>query len=146
MNYKRTAIAVVAGMVVYVVYGFLVQGLLIFNAFGPYQAVYRPAAESARYMPLGFGGVLIGIMVLVTVYAKGYEGGNGLLEGARFGMLVGVFMACACEAVNFAILNIGVKLGFYLVVSAFVQWTLVGIAIGITSKPSRGREISPPSA
>jgi hypothetical protein len=53
MNFGRIAIAAVTATVVYYVYGFLVEGLLIRKAFSAYSALYR----SAETMP-GYGAVM----------------------------------------------------------------------------------------
>jgi hypothetical protein len=136
MNYGRLFLATVVSMVVYFLYGFLVEGLLIRNDFAPFSAVYRSAETVKPYMPLGMASILISIFVVAILYAKGYEGGRGLAEGFRFGLLVGVFVVCAFVTTNFVILNIGGKLVLKLAVSALVQWTIIGIVIGTIYKPA----------
>lgn len=136
MNYGRLAIAAIAATLVYYVYGFLVEGLLIRKDFSPYTAVYRPADQVIRYMPLGFICTLIAIFVIAMIYAKGYEGGSGAAEGARFGILVGILLVCTFVGPNFVTLNIGRKLALELAGSVFVQWVVVCIVIGLTYKPS----------
>jgi hypothetical protein len=136
MNYGRIAIAAVAATVVYYVYGFLVEGLLIRKDFFPYSAVYRSADTVLGYMPLGFACTLIGAFVIAMIYAKGYEGGSGAAEGARFGLLVGIFVVCTFVGPNFVILNIGKKLALELAASNFVQWTIVCVVIGLIYKPT----------
>jgi hypothetical protein len=135
MNYGRIAIASVAATVVYYLYGFVVEGLLIRKDFSPYSAVYRPADAVLGYMPLGFACTLIATLVIAVMYAKGYEGGSGLLEGARFGLLVGIFVVCTFVGVNYVTLNIGRKLAVELAASALVQWTIVCVVIGLIYKP-----------
>jgi uncharacterized protein YqgC (DUF456 family) len=94
MNLGRIAIAAVAATVVYYVYGFLVERLLIRKAFSPYSAVYRSAETMPGYIPLGFACTLIATFVIAMTYAKDYEGGSGTAEGLRFGVLVGIFVVC----------------------------------------------------
>jgi hypothetical protein len=114
MNYGRIAIAAVAATVVYYVYGFLVEGLLIRKDFSPYTAVYRPADTVMGYMPLGFACTLIATFVIAMMYAKSYEGGSGAAEGFRFGVLVGIFVLCTVVGANYVTLNIGRKLALEL--------------------------------
>jgi len=136
MNYGRIAIAAVAATVVYYVYGFLVEGLLIRKAFSPYSAVYRSADTVMGYIPLGFACTLIATFVIAMMYAKGYEGGSGAAEGARFGVLVGIFVVCTFVGPNYVTLNIGKKLALELAASALVQWTIVCVVIGLIYKPA----------
>ena len=139
MNYGRIAIAAVAATVVYYVYGFLVEGLLIRKDFSPYTAVYRPADTVMGYMPLGFACTLIATFVIAMMYAKGYEGGSGAVEGFRFGVLVGIFVLCTVVGANYVTLNIGRKLALELGASTLVQWTTVCVVIGLIYKPALAR-------
>jgi hypothetical protein len=136
MNYSRITIATVAATVVYYIYGFLVEGLLIRKAFSPYATVYRSAESVTGYLPIGFACTLIGTFVIATIYAKGYEGGSGMAEGLRFGVLVGVLVVCTVVGPNYVTLNIGRNLALELAASTFVQWTIVCVVIGLIYKPA----------
>ena len=98
-----------------------------------YARIFAAAAAGTdaikSHMPLGFACTFIAIVVTAVIYAKGHEGGNGLVEGARFGVLVGIFAMCAVVGHNYVILNIGRKLALELAVSVLVQWTVVGIGL-----------------
>jgi uncharacterized membrane protein len=61
--------------------------------------------------------------------------GSGMTEGARFGLLIGIFVVCAFVLHNYVNLNIGLKLTLMQAVTYFVQWTIVGIIIGLIYKP-----------
>jgi len=136
MNYTRIAFAAVAATVVYFIYGFLVEGLLIRKDFLPYTSVYRSADAVKPLMPLGMLCTLLATFVLGMIYAKGYEGGSGMVEGARFGLLVATLVVCTFVGPNFVILNIGAKLALKLAISTFIQWTLVCVIIGLIYKPA----------
>lgn len=107
------------------------------KAFAPYSAVYRPADTLAGYFPIGIAGTFVAAFVLAVIYARGYGGAAGLAEGAGFGALIGMFVVCAFTAANYVTLNIGHKLAIGLAISAFVQWTIVGMVIGLICKPMR---------
>jgi hypothetical protein len=66
-----------------VVYGFLVYGTLLSSEFGKYPALYRSAEAGPGYLPLMFAGVFVAAFAAAIIYAKGYEGGSGVAEGAR---------------------------------------------------------------
>jgi uncharacterized membrane protein len=57
------------------------------------------------------------------------------MEGARFGILIGIFVVCAFVLHNYVTLNIGMKLTLGQAVTHFVQWTIVGTIIGLIYKP-----------
>ena|SRR2546425_4210865 len=132
MNYRRIVIAALAATVVYYVYGFLVEGLLIRKDFSPYSAVYRSADTVMGYMPLGFACTLIATFVIAIIYANG----PGAAEGFRFGVLVGIFVLCTFVEANYVTLNIGRKLALELAASTLVQWTTVCVVIGAIYKPA----------
>ena len=52
----------------------------------------RPEAELMGNLPIGFAFLLLGFFAFAYVYAKGYEGGDGVVEGIRFGVLVSLIV------------------------------------------------------
>ena len=82
-------------------------------------------------MPVGMAGILLSIVVAAVLYAQLYQGGSGLLEGARFGVLLGIFVFGGFVLHNYANLNIGLKLTVEQGVAYFVEWAVVGIVIGL---------------
>jgi hypothetical protein len=136
MNFGRLVAAAIVGLVVEVCYGFLVYGMLLSSEFGKYPALYRSAESGPGYLPLMFGGLFIAILAAATMFAKGYEGGSGAAEGVRFGVLLGLFAVFAFAGVNYGVLNIGRRLALYTAIASFVEWTLIGTAIGLVYKPA----------
>jgi len=136
MNYSRIAAAAVAATVVDGIYGFLVYGTLLAPEFARYPAVYRSAEAGMAYLPVIFACIFVGALVAAYIYAKGYDGGSGVVEGARFGVLVGIFIAAIFAGVNYATLNIGRRHSLELAIAGFAEWMLVGIVIGLVYKPS----------
>jgi len=86
-------------------------------------------------MPIGMGATLMAILVVAIIFAMIHRGGSGTMEGARFGVLIGFFVVCAFVLHNYVNLNIGLKLALAQAVAYFVQWTIVGIVIGLIYKP-----------
>ena len=136
MNYARIAVAGVAGTVVFFICGYLVFGLLIARYYAPYPGVYRSVDAIQPYVPVGIVSTFIAMLVLAAIYAKGYEGGTGLLEGSRFGLLVGIFVVCAFVGDEYVTLNIGRKLALAMAAGRLVEWIVVGVTIGLVYKPA----------
>jgi hypothetical protein len=138
MNYKRIVVAGVAATVVYFASGFVVFGLLpLARYYAPYPGVYRPADAVMSYFPIGIASTLVAILVLAAIYAKGYEGGAGIVEGARFGALVGIFMVGAVVGDEYVTLNIGRTLALVMAAARLVEWVIVGVTIGLVYKPAK---------
>ena len=138
MNYSRIILAALGAFVAYFAVGFVVFAVTaapMKREFARYPAVFRPQESMKGFMPLGMAAMLVAIFVLAILYAMVYRGGSGLAEGARFGALIGVFVVCAFVVHNWMMLNIGSKLTLYQAVSYFVQWVVVGSAIGVVYRP-----------
>ena len=131
MNWTRIALGSVAALVAYFVYGGVVTGIFLKKDYIPYAAVYRPADQIMKIFPFGIATTFLAIVVLTIVYARGASPDAGFAEGARFGALIGTFMMFAHVAHNYVNLNIGRKLAFEMAAAELVQWTLVGIVIGL---------------
>jgi len=137
MNYSRLVLAALGGTVASFAFGFLVFWLVpgLINESRKYPAVFRPREEMKTVMPIGLVGTFIAILVVAIIFAMIRQGGSGTTEGARFGVLIGIFVVCAFVLHNYVNLNIGLKLALGQAVAYFVQWTIVGIVIGLIYKP-----------
>jgi Protein of unknown function (DUF1761) len=137
MNYTRLGLAALGGTVAYFAFGFLVMWLLpaLINESRKYPAVYRAQEEMKSVMPIALVATFIAILVVAIIFAMIHQGGSGITEGARLGVLIGIFMVCAFALHNYVNLNIGLKLALGQAVAHFVQWTIVGIVIGLIYKP-----------
>jgi hypothetical protein len=139
MNIGRILMAGVAGFITFFVYGGLVFGKLLANDYRPSSpGIYRSMEQMQQHMAVGILGSIIAIIVLTVIYAKGYEGGSGVAEGARFGLLIGIFATCTHIADNYVVLQIGGMLAAKMAAASLGEWTLVGLVIGLVY---RRREI-----
>ena len=138
MNLTRIALAALGAFVVYFALGGLLFAALpwLKNEFHRYPAVYRPQETIKSVMPAGMAAMFVAMLVLAVIYAMLYQGGSGFAEGARFGTLIGVFAVCAFVVHNYVNLNIGLKLTLEQAAAYFVEWTVVGIVIGLIYKPA----------
>ena len=137
MNYSRLGLAALGGMVASFAFGFLVLWLVpaLIEEGHKYPAVFRPKEEMMTVMPIGLVATFISILVVAIIFAMINRGGSGTTEGARFGVLVGIFVVCAFVLHNYVNLNIGLKLALGQAAAYFVQWTIIGIVIGLIYKP-----------
>jgi hypothetical protein len=136
MNYSRLALAAVAATLADAVYGFLVFGQVLGSEFHRYPDIYRPDDLQTAFLPMMFVGILFSMFVASYLYAKGYEGGSGMQEGIRFGVLVGLLMLGYVWGVDYAIMRIGKKLALYGGLAGLVEWIVVGTVIGLVYKPA----------
>src|SRR5271170_7390471 len=137
MNYSRLALAALGGTVASFAFGSLVFWLVpaLINESHKYPAVFRPKEEMMTVMPIGLVATFVAILVVAVIFAMIHQGGSGTTEGARFGVLIGIFVVCAFVLHNYVNLNIGLKLTLMQAVAYFVQWTIIGVVIGLIYKP-----------
>jgi hypothetical protein len=137
LNYSRLGLAALGAMVASFAFGFLVMWLApaLFEEGHKYPAIFRPKEEMMTVMPIGIVATFIVILVAAIIFAMIHQGGSGATEGARFGVLIGIFVVCAFVLHNYVNLNIGLKLALGQAVTYFLQWTIVGIVIGLIYKP-----------
>lgn len=138
MNYSRIALAALGATVAYFAVGGILFAALpsLRKEFLKYPAVYRTEDDMKRVMPMGMISILVGIFVVAVLYAMAYPAGGGVLDGARFGALIGVFAVCGFALHNHMLLNIGLKLTVGQAISYFVQWLVVGIVISLIYAPA----------
>jgi hypothetical protein len=137
MNYSSLGLAALGGTVAYFAFGFLLVWLVpaLINEAHKYPAVFRPKEKIMAVMPIGMVATLIAILVVAIIFATIHQGGSSTMEGARLGVLIGIFVVCGFVLHNYVNLNIGLKLALVQAVAYFVQWTIVGIVIGLIYKP-----------
>jgi hypothetical protein len=136
LNYSSLGLAALGGTVASFAFGFLVFWLVpaLINEAHKYPAVFRPREEMKTVMPIGLVATFIAILVVAIIFAMIHQGGSGTTKGARLGILIGIFAVCAVLH-NYVNLNIGLKLALGQAVAYFVQWTIIGIVIGLIYKP-----------
>jgi hypothetical protein len=91
MNLSRILLAALGAFVAYFLIGGLLFGMLpvLRSEFEKYPAVYRTQEGIKSTMPAGMAAMFVGMVVLAVIYAMLYKGGSGVVEGARFGALIG---------------------------------------------------------
>jgi len=137
MNYSRLGLAALGATVASFAFGFLVFWLVpgLINEARKYPAVFRPKEEMMTVMPIGFLANLMAILVVAILFAMMHQGGSSAAAGARFGVLIGIFVVFAFVLHNYVNLNIGLRLALGQAAAYLVQWTIIGIVIGLIYRP-----------
>jgi hypothetical protein len=138
MNLSRLILAALGGFAAYFVLGGLIFVLVpsLKTEFLKYPNIYRDHQGQMSHMPVAMAATFLSMLVLAVLYALTYQGGSGLMEGARFGALIGLFAIGSFVLHNYVNLNIGLALTIQSAVAYFVEWTVAGIAIGLIYRPT----------
>jgi hypothetical protein len=136
MNYSRLALAALGGTVASFVVGGLIIWLVpaLMEEAHKYPAVFRPREEMGRFVPFGFVASFIAVVIVTIIFAMIYQGRSGPMEGARLGVLIGIFAVCNVLH-NYANFNIGTRLAVGQAAAYFFQWIVTGLVIGLIYKP-----------
>jgi archaellum biogenesis protein FlaJ (TadC family) len=138
VNYARIALAFLGATVAYFAAGFALFAALpgMKREFMKYPNVFRSEDGMKKLMPYGMLSILLSIAIVAVLYAKIYPAGGGVASGVCLGALLGIFAVCVFVIHNYVYLNIGATLALYEGVTYFIQWVIVGAAIGLIYKPS----------
>lgn len=134
MNVKRLAMGAVAGWVVSLGVGYLVNEVILKGLYAANASAFRPEAEMMANLPYGFAFTFVGMFVFAYAYAKGYEGGSGLGEGVRFGGLVGVLLSLLAINWIWATMPISFTLAGAMMIDNIVEYAIYGAIVGAIYK------------
>lgn len=137
MNVTRIFLAAIGAFVAYFILGGLFFAVLptMKNEFMKYPLVYRTQEGIRSVMPAGMAAMFVAMVVLAVLYAMMYRGGWGWMDGLQFGALIGLFAVCSFVIHNYVNLNIGLTLTVQQSLAYFVEWTVVGMVIGLIYRP-----------
>jgi hypothetical protein len=139
MNFLRIGLAALGAFVAYFAVGGLIFGLMpwLKSEFQKYPGVYRPQEGQMSHMPVGMAAMFFAVAALAVIYAMLYHDGYGVIEGATFGALIGVFAIGSFVVHNYVNLNIGLKITLQHSIAYFCEWVAVGVVIGLIYRPAR---------
>jgi hypothetical protein len=137
MHIGRIVLAALGGFVAYFILGgaMFVALPVLKVEFQKYPAVYRDHDGQMSHFPTGMAAMFLSMLVLAVLYAMAYKSGYGLVQGAQFGTLIGLFAIGSFVLHNYVNLNIGLKLTLYSALAYMLEWIAAGVAIGLIYKP-----------
>jgi hypothetical protein len=142
MNLPRVAIAAVVTWVVYLGVSFVVHTMLLVDIYNQHRSVMRPEDQANAILPIGFVFALVGFFAFAYAYAKGYEGGKGIQEGLRFGVIVGILICCFSTIWGYMVWPMSGMLLIAWMIDYIVEFALYGMIVGLLYKPSTRRAMA----
>ena len=132
MNLPRVTLAAVVAWGAYVPIGWLAHGVLLTDLHAA-QASAR--GEVATNVSLGFGVALAGFFAFGYTYAKGYERGQGVHEGIRFGVLVVLMLIAFAGVWSYVVFQFSGRLAAALAIDYVVEFAIYGMIVGAIYRP-----------
>jgi hypothetical protein len=137
MNFGRLAVAALVSWFAHLALSGIVWGTVLPELFRQHATLLR--ASSDMNLVLGYGASLVGFCVFAYAYAKGYEGGAGLLEGIRYGVLIGLLLAAFGGVWGYVMMPISATFAVAIVVDCIIEMAAYGAIVGMIYKPVAGR-------
>jgi hypothetical protein len=135
MNFGRIGAAAVVAWIVSLGVGFVVNDILLADIAAANVSVLRPEAAVMANLPIGFAFLLVGFFAFAYAYAKGYEGGNGIVEGIRFGVLVSLIVIGFGLIWQYVMFPITASYAAAIVIDSILELALYGAIVGAIYKP-----------
>lgn len=131
----------IAFIVIYVVMqclGFLVHAIWLEETYQPlWGTVLRSEAKFNSMMWIMFVTSAVYLFLFCYIFTKGYEG-KGIGEGARYGLLMGLFMSAAM-ADNYVLFPLAPNLAGTWSVVGVVSFVIAGILLATIYRPTPAR-------
>lgn len=132
MNVKRYLLSVLAVFVSIIVLDFIIHSVILMGAYVAVKDLWRP--DMMSYMWIMYVKELVLSFLFVYVFAKGYEG-KGILEGVRYGLIIGVMVDGLGSFAQYMIYPLPINLVIQWSVYGIIQYTIVGIVAALIYRP-----------
>ena len=134
MNTKRWIIASLVIFVVDQILSYVVHGVILSGAYETTSYLWRPTEEMNSMMWLMWLSGLVWSFLFVYIFTKGYEG-RGLMEGVRYGLIIGVFFSVPMSFATYATqpITLGIAAGW--LIFGIIDITILGIIASLLYKP-----------
>lgn len=133
MHYGRVVASAVVAWLAYLIVNPLMHDVVLADLYAQHAALFRPIDQ--RDLVIGYAVSALGFLVFAFVFAKGYEGGVGAVEGLRFGVVVGLLLSCLSVTWTYVILPVSGTLAMAWAVGAVFEMGLYGVLVGLVYKP-----------
>lgn len=137
MNFARIALAAIVAWAVSIPVGYVVNEIILKSLYAANASALRTDAAITAHLPYAFGFMLIGFFAFAYTYAKGYEGGSGIMEGVRFGVIVALLIDCLSINWWWATTPISYTMAAATMIDYVVEMALYGAIVGTLYKPAK---------
>ena len=137
MKNKTFWIGWVAVYIVMQLFGYVLNMVLLADSYEALAHVFRPQEEIESLMGIMFVSSAIGLWLFCYIFTKGYEG-KGIMEGVRYGALMGLFLGISTSIDAYVIYPITQELAMIWLVSSVVGLAIGGAVFAAIYKPLGG--------
>ena len=132
MNVKRFIVASLAVYAVSLALGYLVHGVILRATYDSLKNVWRPDMPSKMWIEW-LDGFIVSFL-FTYIFTKGYQG-KGIMEGLRFGLVIGLFVSIPMAYGTYMIIPIPYSLALEWFLYGTAQAILLGAVAAAVYKP-----------
>jgi hypothetical protein len=107
---------------------FLIHGVILGSAYQATKSVWRPDMMSLMWIYHVLA--VIGAFFFTFVFSKGYEG-KGVMEGARYGLYMGIWMSSGMAYGSYAMINIPYSLALQWFIYGVIEYIIYGVMLAL---------------
>jgi hypothetical protein len=100
---KRFLISGIAASLFFILWGYLVHGVLLTQDYMQLQAMFRPEAEAMANMPLMLVAHVLMGFAFAWIYGQGISGASWIAQGVRYGTAVVFLVAVPWYLIYYSI-------------------------------------------
>jgi len=135
MNNKTFWIGFVVVFIVMQAIGYLIHVVMLADTYEALAASFRPKEQMDSMMWIMILSGTVVIFLFCYIFTKGCEG-KGVIEGVRFGTLMGLFMAFPAAVDAYVIYPLTSELAVIWFVTTVVSLMIAGAVFAAIYKPS----------
>ena len=137
MKNKTFWIGFVVVFIVMQAIGFLIHGVMLADTYEALAASFRPKEQMDSMMWIMMLSGTAVLFLFCYIFTKGYEG-QGVVEGVRYGALMGLFLAFPTSVDAYVIYPLTQELAVIWFVTTLVGMMIAGAIFAAIYKPSGG--------
>ena len=137
MSNKTFWIGWIVVFVVMQAYGYLVHEVGLSQTYHSLASIFRPEEEMASMMWMMMVGGAFSLLIFCYIFTLGYEG-KGVMEGVRYGALIGVFANIISAVDSYVIYPLTGELAVIWFVTGVVAFMISGAVMAAIYKPAQG--------
>ena len=135
MKNKTFWIGFVVVFIVMQAIGFLIHGVMLDDMYQALAASFRPKEQMDAMMWIMILSGTVVLFLFCYVYTKGHEG-KGVMEGVRYGALMGLFLALPTSVDAYVLYPLTHELAVIWFVTTVVSMMIAGAIFAAIYKPS----------
>ena len=123
---KKLWLGFIAVFVAAEICNFLIYGFLLRGDFQATQHLWRSNMSSLMWIYHVL--LVVGAFFFTFIYAYGHEG-KGIMEGARFGLYIGIWMSMGAAYGTYAMVAIPYAMALKWFLFGIVQYVIMGVVV-----------------